>query len=164
MEESLRPVGQRCFPDQPTCLPWYLSDPAEMESSQSIPSLVVSGLSGVFRRTSGRNEPNWAIFYCWAESQVTLGLVALPLLRRSTWDTLRLCSSSPGFPNHLAYFTVLLRLSFALFPVFIVLNRTSRGKSRSTPSCPIWEWPSFLIIDAEGLTQFQKVLNYLNSA
>ena len=32
-------------------------------------------------------------------------------------------------------------------------------KNRSTPSYPVWKWPSLLIIDAQGWTQSQKSLN-----
>lgn len=159
------PASSACLPPHLSVGKGNLRPSRDGEFPLCPPVLGVSGFPGVFRRTPGRNEPAWAIFYCWAESQETLGLGALPLLGRGTWETLRLCCSySPGFPNHLACFTFLFWFSFAPFPVFVVLSRTSRGKSRSTPSCPIWEWPSLLIIDAEGLTQFQKVLNYLNSA
>lgn len=122
MEENLMPVRQRGFPDQATrslqpALPAYLSisqwkrgisDSAKMESSHSIPCAGSVRLTWCFQKDSWKEWAYLGYFYCWAESQETLGLGSLPLLGWGIWDTLRLCCSySTGFPNHLAYFTFL---------------------------------------------------------
>lgn len=46
--------------------------------------------------------------------------------------------------------------------LYLYLAGRSR-KNRSTPYYPNWKWTSLLTIDVAGLTQFQKVLNYVNS-
>lgn len=138
MEESLRPVGQRSFPGQATgslqpALPAYLltsqwergiSDPAEMESSHSVPlcwecqaSLVSSegllegmSLPGLFSIAGLKVKKLWAWvpFLCWVGVLEKPWDCVVPTVLGSQ-TTLHVSHFSFGF--HLHHFLCLLYLA-----------------------------------------------------